>query len=148
MAHPKHRCALAIAASLALAGCSMSVPMFGSDDGPAVTGALASPVDVRQPLPQTLAYSDATKIGQAADAALWQAESALHGDWVNAATGSSGSVLGSAGEDDGQPSAACRLFSTIVTSIGGVHSYSGRICRGDNGRSVVQIEDREAETPL
>jgi surface antigen len=147
-ARPERHCALAVAISLALAGCSMSIPMFGSDDEPATTGSLASPVEVQEPLPQTLAYSDATKIGQAADAALWQAGNAPSGDWVNAATGSSGSVLGSEGEVDTQPAAACRPFSTIVTSIGGVHSYSGKICRGDDDRAVVQIESREVAKPL
>jgi len=146
-ARPKLSCALAVAASLLLPACSMSIPgLGGGDDAPAMTGSLAAPVDVQQPLPQTLAYSDATKIGQAADAALWQAQTqsaatlgAANGDWINAATGSSGTVTPGIEEEPEQPGMACRLFNTIVTSIGGVHSYSGRICRGTSGPSVVQI---------
>ena len=50
-----------------------------TDDAPATTGSIAAPVEVQQPLPATLAYSDATKIGQAAAAALWQAEAGSGG---------------------------------------------------------------------
>ena len=69
-AHPKQSWLSAAAASFLLTGCTMSVPGFGSDDSPVVTGSIAPPVEIREPLPQTLAYSDATRIGQAADAAL------------------------------------------------------------------------------
>jgi hypothetical protein len=125
---------------LLIAGCSM----FGGKSEPAVTGSLAAPVQVQQPLPSTLAYSDANKIGQAAAAALWQADAVSSGDWVNNATGSSGTVQE---RDLGPPQAAgdCRNFSTIVTSIGGVHSYSGDVCRSGGGRPVVRIDERAAE---
>ena len=113
--------------------------MSMSDDTPVTTSSVGSPVDVQQPLPQTLAYSDATKIGQAAAAALWHVDNGQGGEWVNNATGSSGTVEGST-EGEGKLSGACRLFNTIVTSFSGVHRYSGRICREDSGRSVVQID--------
>ena len=104
----------------------MSVPLLGSNDAPATTGSIAAPVEVQKPLPQTLAYSDATKIGQAAAATLWQAEGGEGADWVNSATGSSGTVEAS-GTRRTKPRASspAGAFSTIVTSIGGVHHYSG-----------------------
>ena len=125
----------ALAGSLLLAGCSLAVPGWGGDGGPATTGSISAPVEVQKPLPKTLAYSDAAKIGQAAAAALWQAEDSEGAEWVNAATGSSGTV-----ERSAAPGAEpCGDFHTLVTSIGGVHRYSGRVCRGENGRSVVEI---------
>ena len=42
------------------------------------------PVQVQQPLPPTLAYSDATKIGEAAIGGLAQAEGGRPEEWVNA----------------------------------------------------------------
>jgi hypothetical protein len=125
----------------------MSVPGLGTDDAPAVTGSIAPPIEVQQPIPQTLAYSDVTKIGLAADATLWQAGAGT-GDWINSATGSSGSVASAADEEAGDSSTACRSFSTIVTSVGGVHSYNGRICRAENGRPLVQLAAPELPPPL
>jgi hypothetical protein len=114
--------------------------MFGDADEPATTGSLPAPVEVAGPLPPTLAYSDASKIGQAAAATLWQTEGGVNGEWVNAATGSSGTVEQSG--SDSSASAECLPFRTIVTSIGGVHSYSGDICRAGTG-SVIRIEERD-----
>ena len=114
--------------------------MSGPADAPLTTSSVATPVEVQQPLPQTLAYSDATKIGQAAASALLQVDNGQGGEWINTATGSSGTVEGGSATEDKQLSGACRLFQTIVTSFSGVHQYSGKICRGDNGRSVVQID--------
>jgi hypothetical protein len=113
----------------------MSMGTSGAEDAPTTTGSVALPVEVQRPLPPTLAYSDATKIGQAAAAAVWQAEANGTGEWVNAATGSSGTVEEGPGDSAGE----CRPFSTIVTSIGGVHQYSGDICRADDGKSVLRI---------
>lgn len=117
-----------------------------SDDTPATTSSVGSPVEVQQPLPQSLAYSDATKIGQAAAAALWQVDNGQGGEWVNNATGSSGTVQESASEGEVKVSGACRLFNTIVTSFSGVHQYSGRICRSDSGLSVVHIDPQAGGT--
>jgi hypothetical protein len=113
---------------------------MGDDgDAPATTGSVSVPVQVRQPLPQSLAYSDATKIGQAAVSALAQVDKG-NGEWINTATGSSGTVerggLAGAATEPGD----CSLFNTIVTSIGGVHRYAGKVCKSQDGRSVVEIE--------
>jgi hypothetical protein len=144
-AAPNRRC-VALPSALLLAGCSMSVPGVG-DDAPATTGSVPVAVDVRQPLPETLAYSDASRIGQAAAAALWQGEGANSsaGDWVNAATGSSG-TLEQIAALAGSPEDPCRGFDTVVTSIGGVHRYSGRICRKAGGVSELSIAAPEGAT--
>ncbi len=110
--------------------------MIGSKDEPATTGSIANRVEVERPLPQALAYSDAAKIGQAAAGALWQDHDAGI-EWLNAATGSSGTIEKSAA--NAENTETCRPFRTIVTSIGGVHSYSGQICRGDDGDSIVRL---------
>jgi hypothetical protein len=95
---------------------------------------LGPPVKVEQPLPPSLAFSDAAKIGQTAATAFWQADGGAGTDWVNAATGSSGTLQGDGGGDE-----SCRPFHTTVTSTGGVHRYFGKICRIETGASVVQI---------
>lgn len=140
--------AVAFAGAFLLGGCG-SVSVLGSAPAePVATGSVAA-VEIQQPLPQRLAYSDATKIGQAAAAALRDvdagpdAPAGTNTDWVNAATGSSGTVVEMVPEEQ-DVSGACRLFNTIVTSFSGVHRYSGRICRGDSGRPVVQLSDSVA----
>jgi surface antigen len=115
--------------------------LFEGDGTPATTGSIAQPVSVQQPLPVTLAYSDAARIGQAASAVLAQAEGSSTGEWVNASTGSSGTLETLSSADK----ANCRQFSTIVTSIGGVHRYSGAICPQDGGPAIVQIGERSKE---
>ncbi len=128
----------AILLVLWLPACSLSMP--GSSDAPATTGSIAPRVEVQKPVPESLAYSDANKIGQAAAAALWQANSGGT-DWINAATGSSGTVeTDMASADKGDAADGCRPFRTFVTSIGGVHTYNGKVCRGAQGPSVVQYE--------
>ena len=138
--HPARKLAILLISPLLFAACSM----FGGRDEPTTTGSIAIPVQVQQPLPPTLAYSDANKIGQAVAATLWQADSGAASEWVNAATGSSGTVeehtLGPP-----QGPGGCRPFSTIVTSIGGVHSYSGDVCQSGSGRPVVRIDERSKE---
>jgi hypothetical protein len=133
----------ALAGSLLLAGCSMSVPILGSNDGPTTTGSITAPVEVQKPLPRTLAYSDAAKIGQAAAATLWQAEGGDGVDWVNAATGSSGTLAPRKPAEEPAGKQHCSDFDTLVTSIGGVHRYSGRVCRADGGRSILEIDTPE-----
>jgi hypothetical protein len=128
---------------LLLTGCSLSLPVFGSGhDEPATTGSIAAPVDVQRPLPPTLAYSDAAKIGQAAVAAMWQAQG---GDmeWINAATGSSG-ILEQAADADPEPADACRPFSTTVTSFAGVHRYAGDVCQTAGGRPIMRIGEESS----
>jgi hypothetical protein len=123
--------------SILLVACSVKMPTLGGVEAPATTGSIGG-LDVEEPLPTTLAYSDARRIGEAAAAALWQAET-HSGDWVNAATGSSGTLHRRLAATDPEPE-GCRLFETIVTSIGGVHHYSGRVCRAGPGRPVLHID--------
>ena len=109
---------------------------------PTSTGSISAPVTIQQPLPPTLAYSDATKIGEAAATAMSQVDGAPSGEWINNATGSSGTVVQSAPlalTEEPEQSRGCSVFNTIVTSIRGVHQYSGRVCDGANGRPVVEI---------
>lgn len=131
------RRSLLIASPLLLAGCSLS--LVESESTPQTTGSIAQPVEVQRPLPQTLAYSDANRIGQAASAILSQSSGETPEDWINVATGSSGTLEVVATERGDN----CRPFSTIVTSVGGVHSYSGAICPQPNGRNVVQIGEED-----
>jgi hypothetical protein len=111
--------------------------IFGGHDAPTTTGSIAPPLQVQRPLPETLAYSDATKIGEAASAVLAQAEGTVPPEWTNASTGSSGTIerVGETGSEE------CRPFNTIVTSVSGVHSYSGKLCQNDNGRAVLQLDE-------
>lgn len=111
---------------------------LGGNDTPQTTGSIAPAFQVQQPLPSTLAYSDANKIGEAASAVMAQAEGSVQEEWINTSTGSSGTIEAA---DRAAPAGAdnCRPFSTIVTSIGGVHRYSGAICPGGDGRTRVQI---------
>lgn len=124
----------------------MGVPGLGSSDAPVVTGSIASSPEVERPLPRTLAYSDAAKIGQAAFVALWQAEGEASADWLNAATGSSGTVQKGGVADAADPE-GCRAFDTVVTSIGGVHRYSGQVCRTTDGRAQIRIDQTGDEGP-
>ncbi len=117
--------------------------LFG-DKTPAATGSIAPAVEVAGPLPETLAFSDAAKIGEAANATLIMAKGKA-GDWINAATGSSGTV--ETVDLPRPPAAGCRPFSTTVTSIGGVHEYAGAICGGGGGPARVTIDDRSASEP-
>lgn len=130
------RSAIALMGASLLGGCSL--PTLNASDSPVITGSTAESVEVQRPLPPTLAYSDAAKIGQAARAALWQAEAGgAPNDWVNARTGSSGTLTASRSG----ASAECHPFSTTVTSLGGVHLYSGTLCRDGDARTVLQIEE-------
>jgi hypothetical protein len=135
----KARRTLLLAWPLLLAGCSLS--LVDSEAPPETTGSIAPAVEVQRPLPQTLAYSDAARIGQAASAVLSEAGTAPQ-DWINVATGSSGTLDL---PDAGSRSDNCRPFSTIVTSIGGVHRYSGAICQKPDGRPIVQLGDGDDE---
>ena len=114
--------------------------LLGGGDTPQTTGSIAPAVEVAGPLPSSLAFSDAAKIGEAANAALILASGGGSGDWINVATGSSGTVET---VDLPNPPPGCRPFSTTVTSIGGVHEYAGAIC-GSGGRARVTIDERSA----
>jgi hypothetical protein len=121
----------------ALAGCSMG----GGKDTPVATGSIAPAVQVEGPLPQTLAYSDAAMMGQAASAA--EAEQAVPSgfEWVNASTGSSGTLQGlPTPAADPDPSRACKVFNAMITSFSGVHSYNGRVCSRSDGQRTISID--------
>lgn len=133
------RLAAALALPLALAGCSMS--MFGGGDQPQTTGSIAPAVEVEGRLPKSLAFSDASKIGEAARMALMQARGGASNDWINAATGSSGTIV-TVDLPNPPASGECRPFSTTVTSIGGVHEYSGALCPDFSGRPRMTIDER------
>jgi surface antigen len=126
-------------APLLLSGCGLGSSALSRHSAPETTGSIAAPVTVDGPLPQSLGYSDANRIGQAASAALWQAGGEPEEtDWLNPGTGSSGTLIAAG---SGAASAACRRFSTIVTSTGGVHRYLGEVCRETDGRAVLRIAD-------
>jgi hypothetical protein len=127
--------ALTLTLAASLGGCSMSVL---GDDAPKTTGSIQPAVDVKGPLPPTLAYSDAAKIGEAANAVL--ARSGDPQDWINGATGSSGTVEAMNEARTG----GCHPFSTTVTSIGGVHDYAGALCPTEYGRPSVVIDEHAA----
>jgi surface antigen len=135
------RLAAGLALPLLLAGCSMS--LFGGSDQPKTTGSIEPQVDVQGPIPKSLAFSDAAMIGAAARVALLQAQGGNSNDWINASTGSSGTIQT---VDLPAPPAGneCRPFSTTVTSIGGVHEYSGAICPDFSGRPRMKIDERAA----
>lgn len=128
---------VALAAPLGLAGCSLSSK--SALEAPMVTGSIGQPVEVQRPLPPSLAYSDAAKIGEAARAALMQATGEAPDDWINERTGSSGSIETA----DASRSGECRSFSTMVTSIGGVHHYSGELCGAASPRPFLRIDERD-----
>jgi surface antigen len=117
--------------------------IIDSDAAPETTASIGPPVAVQQPLPATLAYSDATRIGEAATAVMAQAKGGSTKEWINASTGSSGTLETMTA--DASPSANCRQFSTIVTSIGGVHQYSGAICQQHDGPAIVQLGERGSD---
>jgi surface antigen len=129
--------ALLLASPFLLAGCSMSI--MDGDAAPETTASIGPPVSVQQPLPSTLAFSDATRIGEAATSVLAQAQGNSTKEWINASTGSSGTLETETA--DVSASANCRQFSTVVTSIGGVHHYSGAICQQHDGPAIVQLDE-------
>jgi surface antigen len=134
------RWAIAFAGASLLAGCSLAG--LGAGDVPATTGSIVESVEVERPLPPSLAYSDAAKIGETARAALWKTRGGAAEDWVNTRTGSSGTLTAAAGSGR---SDKCRPFSTTVTSLAGVHQYSGAICQADDTRTVLKIAEESGE---
>lgn len=125
---------------LALAGCSsISIPLGNS--GPkqtaSVAGAAGAPVKVEQPLPEALAYSDAAVIGEVAAKEAFKEVSNDEIDWVNGATGSVGTWKAGpqvSSDDKGD----CRAFGATVTSVQGIHHFSGVACRDAQGHLTVK----------
>ena len=133
---------IALVFSAALAGLLAGCTMGGKETAPMTTGSVAPAVQVEGPLPQTLAYSDAAMIGAAASSGP-QASGAGEFEWINAATGSSGTLTDlptPAPVAQADPSRVCKVFNTIVTSFAGVHKYNGRLCSSSDGRRTVSID--------
>ena len=134
----------------AVSGCSsISIPLgkVTADDSPALTGSLGQGVKVEQPLPDALAYSDAAVIGQVAGKAAFETVTDDQIDWVNGATGSTGTWK--AGPQVAtENTEECRAFGATVTSVRGVHRFSGVACRDESGNlSVRSLSDKPADTP-
>ena len=133
---------------MTVAGCgSISIPLGGSSpqETAALTGPNGEAVKVEQPLPPALAYSDAAVIGQVAGKSAFDEVSDEPVDWVNGATGSSGTWKAGpqiASQDDEK----CRAFDATVTSVRGVHRFSGVACRDKTGNlSVRSLSDNPAD---
>lgn len=102
-----------------------------------MTGAVGSSVKVEQPLPEALAYSDAAVIGQVAGKEAFKEVTNDEIDWVNGATGSVGTWK--AGPQVSSSDAGdCRAFGATVTSVQGIHHYSGVACRDARGNLTVK----------
>ncbi len=123
--------------AVALSGCStISIPL-GDSDGPASTAAIGSGVKVEQPLPKALAYSDAAVIGEVASKVAFDTVTSDSVDWVNGATGSVGTWKAGA-QIASEASEDCREFGATVTSVSGVHRFSGVACRDERGNVAVK----------
>lgn len=101
---------------------------------------------VEQPLPEALAYSDAAVIGEVAGKAAFDEVTSEQIDWVNGATGSVGTWKAGpqiAADEAGD----CRSFGATVTSVQGIHRYSGVACRDKRGNLTVKsLTDTPAGT--
>ncbi len=132
--------------ALLLAGCgavNIPLPSLTASEEPASQPAAAQVV-VQEPIPETLAYSDATAIGAAAANDLLGAVTAAGVDWENGQTGSTGTVvpLSEASRQDGE---TCRSFGATVISMLGIHRYFGKACQRDEGVVVQSIEAAGAD---
>ena len=147
--HPRRlqQCLAVSAIALMLAGCgsvNIPLPSFAAADKPVNQPTAASSVVVQEPIPETLAYSDATAIGTAAANDLLGAITAegldAEGvDWENGQTGSTGTVvpLTDASQEDDK---SCRSFGATVISMLGIHRYFGKACQRAEGVVVESIE--------
>ncbi len=125
-----------------LAGCSsvnIALPSFGAADKPAAQQIAATKVFVQEPIPETLAYSDATAIGHAAANDLLGAITAEDVDWENGQTGSTGTIV-ALSEISQEGDDTCRSFGATVISMLGIHSYFGKACQRAEGMVVESIE--------
>ncbi len=125
-----------------LAGCgaiNIALPSFAAVDKPASQLTATSSVTVQEPIPDTLAYSDATAIGLAAANDLLGAITAEGIDWENRLTGSTGTIVALSGtSQDGDES--CRSFGATVISMLGIHRYFGKACQRAGGVVLESIE--------
>lgn len=125
-----------------LAGCgsvNIALPSFAAVDKPANEQIAASAVVVQEPIPETLAYSDATAIGSAAAKDMLGAITAEGVDWENGETGSTGTFVAlSDTSQEGEDT--CRSFGATVISMLGIHRYFGKACQRAEGTVVESIE--------
>jgi surface antigen len=136
------QCLAASALALMLAGCGsikIPLPSFAAIDKPASEQTAAATVLVQEPIPATLAYSDATAIGSAAANDLLGAITAEGVDWENSQTGSTGTIV-PLSEISLEGGDACRSFAATVISMLGIHRYFGKACQRAEGMVVESIE--------
>ena len=123
-----------------LGGCgsiNIPLPSFAAADKPA--NEQTASVIVQEPIPETLAYSDATAIGHAAANDLLGAITAEGVDWENGQTGSTGTIVATSdASQDGDDT--CRSFGATVVSMLGIHRYFGKACQRAEGMVVESIE--------
>jgi hypothetical protein len=131
----------------ALGGCGISVPLGGlTAEAPGVAGAGAGSAShalaLPDPLPASLAASDAAQIGEAAGRALSpeKGDDADDGRWTNPTTGSTGTLV-SLSAPRAATGEICGTFASIVTSIRGIHRYQSRACRAPDGQVRVVITE-------
>jgi len=134
-----------------LAGCgsiNIPLPSLAAVDKPANEQTPAAGVVVHEPIPETLAYSDATAIGSAAADELLGAITAEGADsegvdWENGQTGSTGTVVAMS-ETSIEGDDTCRSFGATVISMLGIHRYFGKACQRAEGVVVESIESAGA----
>lgn len=130
-----------------LAGCgsiNIALPSFAAIDKPADEQTVATSVVVQEPIPETLAYSDATAIGSAAANNLLGAITAEGVDWENGQTGSTGTIV-ALSEISHEGDDICRSFGATVISMLGIHRYFGKACQRAGGMVVESIKSAGAE---
>ena len=130
-----------------LAGCGsikLPLPSFAAIGQSASGQTAAASVVVQEPIPETLAYSDATAIGTAAANDLLGAITAEDVDWENGQTGSTGTIV-AISETSQEGEDTCRSFGATVISMLGIHRYFGKACQGAEGMVVESIEAAGAD---
>ncbi len=125
-----------------LAGCgaiNIPLPSFAAIDKPASQQTATNSVTVHEPIPDTLAYSDATAIGTAAANNLLGTITAQDANWENELTGSTGTIMAlpQASQDSDE---TCRSFGATVISMLGIHRYFGKACQREDGVVLESIE--------
>jgi surface antigen len=136
------QCLAVSALALMLAGCGsvkFPLPSLAAVDNPANEQTAGAGVVVQEPIPETLAYSDATAIGTAAANDLLGAITNEDVDWENDQTGSTGTVV-AISETSQEGEDTCRSFGATVISMLGIHRYFGKACQRAEGMVVESIE--------
>ena len=132
-----------------LGGCgsvNISLPSFAAVDKPAENQTAAGGVVVQEPIPETLAYSDATAIGTAAANDLLGAITADGVNWENGQTGSTGTIV-PLSEASQEGDKTCRSFGATVISMLGIHRYFGKACQRAEEAMVVESIEAAGDDP-